>query len=92
MAERRTARPPPIAASAVVAAEPTLWPTIIAQPCWKVSEPASRATNVVAAAALELCMMKVMTMPTPARIQRAAGPVPAKASRSHDVPAIPFCR
>ena len=59
--------------SAVVAVVPTLCPTIIAQPCSKVSEPACTATSVVAAAALELCMTTVMTTPIPARATASQG-------------------
>src|SRR5215472_2459353 len=49
-AARRTASPAPIATMALVAAVPTLWPTIIAQACSKVSDPVCTATSVVAAA------------------------------------------
>jgi hypothetical protein len=91
-AVRRTATPPPIAASALVAAVPTLCPTTIAQACSKVNDPASSATSVVAAAAVELCMTMVMTIPIAASTQRAAAPVPANDSRSHEMPCMPVWR
>ena len=56
IAARLAASVAPIATNALIAAVPTLCPTIIAQACTKVSEPACSATSVVAAAALELCM------------------------------------
>ena len=91
-AERRTARPPPTITSPVVAAVPTLCPTIIAQPCSNVSEPAFNATSVAAPAAVELCMTIDMRMPIPARIHRAPKPRPANASRFHETPPIPVCK
>ena len=91
-AARRTARLPPITTSAVVAAVPTLCPTIIAQPCSNVSEPAFSATSVVAAAAVELCMTIVMTIPMPARIHTSRGRAPQMPSRFHETPSIPVCR
>ena len=66
-----------------------LCPTISAQPCSKVSAPAFKATSVVAAAALELCMTIVMTIPIAARIHIEPGPV--KRSKLHETPAIPSC-
>ena len=87
-APRGCRRSPP----AVVAADPTLCPTIIAQPCSKVSEPAYSATRVAAAAALELCMMTVIARPIPAKIHFAPAPAPAIVSRSQETPSIPVCR
>src|SRR5262249_22838438 len=86
---RRTARLPPIITSADVAVVPMLCPTIMAQPCRNVSEPAFRATSVVAAAAVELCMTIVMMIPMPARIHCAPGPV--NPSKFHETPFIPVC-
>src|SRR5215475_8195538 len=86
---RRTARLPPIITSADVAVVPMLWPTIMAQPCANVTEPAFRATSVVAAAAVELCMTIVMTIPLPARIHCEPGPV--NPSKFHETPFIPVC-
>jgi hypothetical protein len=51
-----------------------LCPTIIAQPCGNVSEPAFSATSVVAPAAVELCMTIDIKTPIPARIHRAPKP------------------
>src|SRR5262249_13808280 len=88
-AARRTARLPPIITSADVAVVPMLCPTIMAQPCTNVSEPAFRATSVVAAAAVELCMTIVMTIPMPARTHCEPGPV--NPSKFHETPFIPVC-
>ena len=92
IAARRTANPAPIATSALVAAVPTLWPTIIAQACPKVSDPACTATSVAAAAALELCITTDIKIPTPARIHCQPKPLPPMASRFHETPSIPVCR
>jgi hypothetical protein len=54
-----------------------------------VTDPAFRATRVVAAAAVELCMTIVITTPTPARIQSEAGPV--NPSKFRSTPSIPVC-
>ena len=91
-AARRTASPAPIATIALVAAVPTLWPTIIAQAWSKLNEPACSATSVVAAAALELCITIDIRIPTPARIHCQPKPLPPIASRFHEIPAIPVCR
>jgi len=73
-------------ANALVAAVPTLCPTTNAQPCSKFNDPASSATSVVAAAAVELCMTTVMMIPIAPSTQGAAAPVPANESRSHEMP------
>src|SRR5215468_1221147 len=61
----------------------------MAQPCKNVTEPAFSATSVVAAAAVELCMTIVMTIPMPARIHCEPGPV--NASKFHETSFIPVC-
>src|SRR5277367_4085702 len=91
-ADRRTASPAPIATNALVAAVPTLCPTIIAQAWSNLSEPACSATSVVAAAALELCMTIDIRIPIPARIHCQPKPLPPTASRFHEMPSIPVWR
>ena len=49
-----------------------------------------QGNEVVAAAAVELCMTIVMMIPIPARIHCEPGPV--NASKFHETPAIPVCR
>jgi hypothetical protein len=92
IAARRTANPAPIATNALVAAVPTLWPTIIAQACSKVNDRPCTTTSVAAAAALELCITTDIKIPTPARIHCQPKPLPPMASRFHETPPIPVCR